>query len=109
MHARAVTEEIVAKQVSSIRDFMGSNYDTTGRELDDCTAKQTNTRFVYGYEYLETPRLVITPLTDKAVRHHCIIFPAFKKIKCFSSLAIDTLRVHTQLGGAPAGPAGTGR
>ena len=93
VHNRDVTDKINEIQVESVNNFEWAKqlryyWDV---EEDDCIARQTNTRFRYGYEYLGNgTRLVITPLTDK----------------CYMTL---TGALSLNYGGAPEGPAGTGK
>ena len=93
VHARDAVTELMAKEVKSLDDFEWTRqlryyWDDA---IENIVVRQTNTRFVYGYEYLgNSDRLVITPLTDK----------------CYMTL---TGALHLRFGGAPAGPAGTGK
>lgn len=96
VHAREVIRNMIKARVETNADFewvkqLRYYWEKDENDEEDVFARQTNSRFRYGYEYLGNgPRLVITPLTDK----------------CYMTL---TGAMHMNYGGAPAGPAGTGK
>ena len=93
VHSRDVVISLITNKAENAEAFvwlsqLRHRWDATDNH---CKIAICDARFTYSYEYLgNTPRLVITPLTDR----------------CYITL---TQSLHLIMSGAPAGPAGTGK
>lgn len=87
VHSRDVVAKLISQKVETGNSFQWQSQlrHRWDRNQDDCFGNICDAEFRYDYEYLgNTPRLVITPLTDR----------------CYITL---TQSLHLIMGGAPAG------
>ena len=93
VHSRDVVNKMIISKIESSFSFSWQSQlrHRWDEKEEDCFANICDAQFRYWHEYLgNTPRLVITPLTDR----------------CYITL---TQSLHLIMGGAPQGPAGTGK
>ncbi|XP_014280457.2 dynein beta chain, ciliary [Halyomorpha halys] len=93
VHSRDVVAKLIQSKIDSLAAFQWQSQlrHRWDEKIGDCFANICDAQFCYSHEYLgNTPRLVITPLTDR----------------CYITL---TQSLHLVMGGGPAGPAGTGK
>ncbi|PAA56702.1 hypothetical protein BOX15_Mlig034196g2 [Macrostomum lignano] len=93
VHNRDIVGKLIAQKVENSQAFtwLSQLRHRWDEQQGDCFANICDAEFRYYHEYLgNTPRLVITPLTDR----------------CYITL---TQSLHLYMSGAPAGPAGTGK
>ena len=94
VHARDMVTKLIVEKAENAQCFTWQSqlrlrWDDVNE--NDCFINICDAQLRYNYEYLgNTPRLVITALTDR----------------CYITL---TQSLHLIMGGAPAGPAGTGK
>ncbi|RKO98183.1 hypothetical protein CXG81DRAFT_17063 [Caulochytrium protostelioides] len=93
VHARDIVAKLITEKADSAQCFAWqSQLRLRWDDVEnDCFINICDAQFRYSYEYLgNTPRLVVTALTDR----------------CYITLSQS---LHLIMGGAPAGPAGTGK
>ncbi|PFH34573.1 dynein heavy chain family protein [Besnoitia besnoiti] len=97
VHARDVVESFINKKLTEASSFQWQSQlrfywaQKPGEETKTCIVRMCDWSTTYMYEYVgNCGRLVITPLTDR----------------CYITL---TQALNLMMGGAPAGPAGTGK